>query len=42
MPYADFVVPETDDSDEDAVPEQRKIKAEQVEQTFARRASGRG
>ena len=34
MPYADFVVPETDDSDEDAVPEQRKIKAEQVEQTL--------
>ena len=34
MPYADFVVPETNDSDEDAVPEQRKIKAEQVEQTL--------
>lgn len=31
MPYADFVVPETNDSDEDAVPKERKIKAQQVE-----------
>ena len=28
-PFADFVVPETNDADEDAVPEERKIKAEQ-------------
>lgn len=34
MPYADFVVPETNDSDEDAIPEQRKIKARQVEETL--------
>lgn len=33
-PFADFVVPETNDADEDAVPEERKIKAEQVEQTL--------
>ena len=33
-PFADFVIPNTDDSDEDAIPEQRKIKAEQVEQTL--------
>ena len=31
MPYADFVVPETSDSDDDAVPKERKIKAQQVE-----------
>ena len=31
MPFADFVVPETSDSDEDAVPKERKVKAQQVE-----------
>lgn len=30
----DFIVPETNDSDEDAVPEQRKIKAQQVKETL--------
>lgn len=30
----DFIVPETNDSDEDAVPEQRKIKAHQVKETL--------
>lgn len=33
-PFADFVIPNTDDSDEDAIPEQRKIKAQQVEETL--------
>lgn len=30
----DFIVPETNDSDEDAVPGQRKIKAQQVKETL--------
>ena len=33
-PFADFVIPDTNDSDEDAIPEQRKIKARQVEETL--------
>ena len=32
MPFADFVVPETNDADEDTVPKERMIKAQQVEQ----------
>ena len=35
----DFIVPETNDSDEDAVPEQRKIKAQQVKENIACRTS---
>ena len=30
----DFIVPETNDSDEDAVPGQRRIKAQQVKETL--------
>ena len=32
MPFADFVVAETNDADEDTVPKERMIKAQQVEQ----------